>query len=154
VTPCLRCPMPLRWTGRPVPGGGFAVGDAVFLRGCPHGRPGRVLRIERGKLAVLWSDLGSKGKGNIVRVHADACEVLWRNGLVKRELVPQAELAWVGLSVRTFDGRSARVVELGRTGKIRVRLAEGHCCCWLTAAEMAPRAQAEQTETEVLAEQH
>jgi hypothetical protein len=38
--------------------GGFAVGDAVFLRGCPHGQPGRVLRIERGKLAILWADLG------------------------------------------------------------------------------------------------
>jgi hypothetical protein len=37
---------------------GFAIGDCVYLRGCPHGEPGRVLRIERGKLVVLWADLG------------------------------------------------------------------------------------------------
>jgi|GEM_PF-2196563 hypothetical protein len=36
----------------------FAVGDKVFLRDCPYGQPGRVLRQERGKLAVLWADLG------------------------------------------------------------------------------------------------
>lgn len=36
----------------------FPVGCAVFLRGAPYGQPGRVLRIERGKLAVLWADLG------------------------------------------------------------------------------------------------
>jgi hypothetical protein len=36
----------------------FAVGDRVFLRGCPVGQPGTVLRLERGKLAVLWADLG------------------------------------------------------------------------------------------------
>jgi hypothetical protein len=34
------------------------VGDRVFLRGCPVGQPGTVLRLERGKLAVLWADLG------------------------------------------------------------------------------------------------
>jgi hypothetical protein len=36
----------------------FAVGEAVYLRGARYGQPGRVLRIERGKLAVLWADLG------------------------------------------------------------------------------------------------
>jgi hypothetical protein len=36
----------------------FAVGDRVYLRGCRVGLPGRVLRQERGKLAVLWADLG------------------------------------------------------------------------------------------------
>jgi hypothetical protein len=36
----------------------FAVGGRVFLRGCPVGQPGTVLRLERGKLAVLWADLG------------------------------------------------------------------------------------------------
>jgi hypothetical protein len=30
----------------------------VYLRGAPFGKPGTVLRIERGKLAVLWADLG------------------------------------------------------------------------------------------------
>jgi hypothetical protein len=98
--------------------------------------------------------LGSKGRGNIVRVDGDRVEVLWRNGGVKRETVPQVELAWVGLAIHTFDGRAAKIVELGRTGKVRARLAEGHCCCWMTAAELAPRARAEQAETEVLAEQH
>ncbi|MGB8030268.1 MAG: hypothetical protein WCF30_11445 [Terracidiphilus sp.] len=36
----------------------FAVGDAVYLRAAAFGRPGRVVRIERSKLAVLWADLG------------------------------------------------------------------------------------------------
>jgi hypothetical protein len=37
----------------------FNVGQAVFLKGAQYcGQPGRVLRIERGKLAVLWADLG------------------------------------------------------------------------------------------------
>src|ERR1035437_2405884 len=38
--------------------GVFSIGEHVFLRGCRVGMPGRVLRIERGKLAVLWADLG------------------------------------------------------------------------------------------------
>jgi hypothetical protein len=36
----------------------LSVGQHVFLRGAPFGEPGRILRIERGKLAVLWADLG------------------------------------------------------------------------------------------------
>jgi hypothetical protein len=36
----------------------FPVGCPVYLRGCAFGLPGRVLRQERGKLAVLWADLG------------------------------------------------------------------------------------------------
>lgn len=36
----------------------FTVGARVFLRGCPHGEPGRVLRMERGRVVVLWADLG------------------------------------------------------------------------------------------------
>jgi hypothetical protein len=37
----------------------FNVGQAVFLKGAQYcGQPGRVLRIERGKLAILWADLG------------------------------------------------------------------------------------------------
>jgi hypothetical protein len=35
----------------------FQVGDSVFLRGCRVGKPGRVLRIERGKLVIYWIDL-------------------------------------------------------------------------------------------------
>jgi hypothetical protein len=42
----------------PTGAGSFAVGDSVYLRGAPFGKPGTVLRIERGKLAVLWADLG------------------------------------------------------------------------------------------------
>jgi hypothetical protein len=38
--------------------GSFTVGCKVYLRACAFGQPGRVLRIERGKLAVLWADLG------------------------------------------------------------------------------------------------
>jgi hypothetical protein len=34
------------------------VGSKVYLKGCAFGEPGRVLRIERGKLAILWADLG------------------------------------------------------------------------------------------------
>jgi hypothetical protein len=36
----------------------FAVGDRVYLKGCPFGEPGRVLRMERGRVAVLWPELG------------------------------------------------------------------------------------------------
>lgn len=36
----------------------IAIGSKVFLRACPFGEPGRVLRVERGRLAVLWPDLG------------------------------------------------------------------------------------------------
>ncbi|MGB9409109.1 MAG: hypothetical protein WCA89_16360 [Terracidiphilus sp.] len=37
---------------------GFGIGEHVFLRGAPFGHPGRVVRVERGRLAVLWPDLG------------------------------------------------------------------------------------------------
>jgi hypothetical protein len=77
----------------------------------------------------------------VVRVHADACEVLWRNGAVKRELVPETELAWCGLQIHTRDQRSGRIVELGRE-TVRVRL-EGGVCCWMSPGELAPRAPAE-----------
>jgi hypothetical protein len=36
----------------------FPIGAKVRLRACAFGQPGRVLRLERGKLAVLWADLG------------------------------------------------------------------------------------------------
>jgi hypothetical protein len=35
----------------------IAVGSKVYLRGCPHGEPGRVVRIERNRAKVLWADL-------------------------------------------------------------------------------------------------
>lgn len=46
-----------RGTERPVVAA-FAVGDRVYLKGCPFGEPGRVLRMECGKVAVLWPSLG------------------------------------------------------------------------------------------------
>jgi len=36
----------------------FGIGVHVHLKGAPFGKPGRVLRVERGKLAILWPDLG------------------------------------------------------------------------------------------------
>ena len=35
----------------------FAVGNSVYLRGCRVGQPGRVVRIERNKVVVLWPDI-------------------------------------------------------------------------------------------------
>jgi hypothetical protein len=57
--------------------GPFGIGEAVHLRGCPFGKPGRVLRIERGKLAILWADLGPSYIGR----HAPASLMLAKGGL-------------------------------------------------------------------------
>jgi hypothetical protein len=57
--------------------GPFSIGEAVHLRGCPFGKPGRVLRIERGKLAILWADLGPSYIGR----HAPASLMLAKGGL-------------------------------------------------------------------------
>jgi hypothetical protein len=35
----------------------FPIGAKVLLRACAVGEPGTVLRVERGKLVVLWHDL-------------------------------------------------------------------------------------------------
>jgi hypothetical protein len=35
----------------------FQVGDRVWLKGARFGKPGTVLRIERGKVVILWSDI-------------------------------------------------------------------------------------------------
>jgi hypothetical protein len=35
----------------------LAVGSRVQLRGSRHGEPGTVLRIERGRVLILWRDL-------------------------------------------------------------------------------------------------
>ena len=44
-------------------------GAKVVLRTCPDsGQPGTVLRIERGKLAVLWADIAP----DYVRLHSAA----------------------------------------------------------------------------------
>lgn len=37
--------------------GMITVGSKVRLRGCKHGEPGTVLRIEHGRLVVLWGEL-------------------------------------------------------------------------------------------------
>lgn len=50
----------------------FAVGDRVYLKGCSFGEPGRVLRMERGRVAVLWPNLGPTYIG---RHHPDALRV-------------------------------------------------------------------------------
>jgi hypothetical protein len=36
----------------------FNVGDRVYLLACQHGEPGRILRVEGDKVAVLWVSLG------------------------------------------------------------------------------------------------
>ena len=58
----------------------FPVGCAVFLRGCRVGMPGVVLRQERGRLAVLWGDLGPSFIGR----HRP--ETLIRADVAEREL--------------------------------------------------------------------
>jgi hypothetical protein len=96
--------------------------------------------------------LGVKGKGNIVRVEGGNALVLWKNG-DRRESLPLSELAWVGLTVHTCDGRAGRVIELGRNMSVRVRLADRRQC-WIEPGELAPRERSEQAEqTDVLAEQ-
>lgn len=87
--------------------------------------------------------LGNRLKGQIVRSAANSCEVLWGNG--KRENCSPSELAWVGLTVHTCDGRPGRVMELGRSGNIRVRLSDG-ACHWMHPDELAPRVPAPQME--------
>jgi len=37
--------------------GTFAIGQGVFLKGCPFGVAGKVLRHERGKVVIYWRDL-------------------------------------------------------------------------------------------------
>jgi hypothetical protein len=40
----------------------FSVGDSVLLRSCRVGQPGRVIRFERGKAIVHWTDIDFIGK--------------------------------------------------------------------------------------------
>jgi hypothetical protein len=85
--------------------------------------------------------LGSKGKGNVIRVEGGDVLVLWKNG-DRRESLPLSELAWVGLAVHTCDGRAGRVIELGRNTSVRVRLADRRQC-WMEPGELAPRERSE-----------
>ena len=89
--------------------------------------------------------LGIKGKGNIVRIDGGEALVRWKNG-DRRESLPLSEIAWVGLTVHTCDGRAGRVIELGRNTSVRVRLADRRQC-WMEPGELAPREhKAEQAE--------
>ena len=36
----------------------FPLHSRVLLKSSPYGEPGTVVRIERGKMLVLWTDLG------------------------------------------------------------------------------------------------
>ena len=80
---------------------------------------------------------GVRGNGQVVRVDGDTCEVLWRTGR-RRESCRPTELAWVGLTLHTCDGRAGRVVDLGKRGDVWVRLQDGRCC-WMATDEFAPR---------------
>ena len=43
----------------------FAVGGAVLLKAAPFEVPGTVLRVERGKILVRWSDLRYVGRHKV-----------------------------------------------------------------------------------------
>ena len=40
----------------------IAVGSKVYLRVCPFGQPGTVVRIERNRAVVIWHDLDYDGR--------------------------------------------------------------------------------------------
>jgi hypothetical protein len=40
----------------------IAAGDKVYLKACRAGEPGIVIRRERSKLVVNWSDLGCSSR--------------------------------------------------------------------------------------------
>jgi hypothetical protein len=42
----------------------IAVGSTVFLKGCPYGQPGTVVRIERNRAVILWPDLDYLARHN------------------------------------------------------------------------------------------
>jgi hypothetical protein len=43
---------------------GIRVGARVYLSDCPHGQPGTVVKLERGRAVVYWRDLDSMAKHN------------------------------------------------------------------------------------------
>lgn len=43
-------------------GHALVIGDRVYLRGLRVGEPGRVIRLERGKVVILWKDLDYIGR--------------------------------------------------------------------------------------------
>jgi len=50
----------------------FPVGSSVYLRGCRAGLPGKVIRLERGKVVILWQDLDYIGRHSASSlIHAD-----------------------------------------------------------------------------------
>jgi hypothetical protein len=81
--------------------------------------------------------LGVRGLGGVIRVKDGRCLIRWAGG--KKEEHLETELAWVGLTIHTLDGRAGTIVELSRrTADIRVRLMAG-VSCWLNPDEIAPR---------------
>lgn len=80
----------------------FAVGDRVYLKGCPFGKPGRVLRLERGKVAVLWPDLGPTYIG---RHRPDALRVTRLAGETPRKACE---------SLQRMNGKGEKVNEQSR----------------------------------------
>jgi hypothetical protein len=44
----------------------IAVGSKVFLKGCPHGQAGTVVKIERNRAVVLWHDLDYLARHSLV----------------------------------------------------------------------------------------
>lgn len=40
----------------------FPVGSSVYLRSCPHGQPGRVQRMQRGRVVVHWEAWNFTGR--------------------------------------------------------------------------------------------
>jgi hypothetical protein len=43
----------------------IAVGSKVFLKGCAYGQPGTVVRIERNRAVILWTDLDYLGRHSL-----------------------------------------------------------------------------------------
>jgi hypothetical protein len=40
----------------------IAVGSKVFLKGCPFGEPGTVVRLERNRAVILWPKIDYIGR--------------------------------------------------------------------------------------------
>jgi hypothetical protein len=110
------------------------VGKArAVVRGSGDRKGGQ--RMMRPGMQVIR--LGFKGTGQVVGIDGDGlCEVFWQRSR-KRECHPESDLVWCGLTLYTFDGRSAKVIQLGYN-KILVRLENGNRC-WMGPDEIAPR---------------
>jgi hypothetical protein len=42
----------------------ISLGSEVFIKACPHGTPGVVVRLERNRVVVWWSDLDYLSRHN------------------------------------------------------------------------------------------